>query len=220
MGSDRNSRIRRLTRDWLADVASRLPEDAVVLDLGCGPGRDHALFRGRKMVGLDRYAADNIQIVADAEKPLPIADASYDAVFSNHVMEHLCRPEDTLRECHRILRAGGTLMVSVPFMTKIHLAPDDFCRFTEHWYARVLSDIGFRDIAATPIGNLFDLYDVTRWARDEQLRNKSGGLRHVALRRLIQMQNLAQRGIDRLSGGLKDDTSWPLGYGVTARKPS
>lgn len=186
--------------------------------MGCGPGRDHSLFNGRKIVGLDRYERDGIEIVADAEKRLPIPDASYDAVFSNHVLEHLCRPEDTLRECHRVLRLGGTLIVSVPFMTKIHLAPHDFCRFTEHWYMRVLSDIGFQEIVATPIGGLFDLYDVANWARAEQLRNKSSGLRHVALRRLIQMQNATQRLIDRLSGDLKNDTAWPLGYGVTARK--
>lgn len=218
--SERNSRLRRLTREWTKAAADRLPEGAVVLDLGCGPGRDHYLFNGHRIVGLDRYAGDGIEIVADAEKRLPIPDASYDAVFSNHVLEHLCRPEDTLRECHRILRPGGTLIVSVPFMTKIHLGPHDFCRFTEHWYARVLADIGFKDIVATPIGGLFDLYDVTNWARAEQLRNRSTGWRHMALRRLIQLQNAAQRLIDRLGDGLRDDTLWPLGYGVTARKGS
>jgi SAM-dependent methyltransferase len=52
-------------------------------------------------------------IDADATD-LPIADAVADAVTMLDIVEHLDRPEAALNEAHRVLRAGGVLIVSVP----------------------------------------------------------------------------------------------------------
>jgi ubiquinone/menaquinone biosynthesis C-methylase UbiE len=48
--------------------------------------------------------------LADA-KALDLEDASFDGVFSNTILHHLADPRPFLRECRRVLRPGGTLLI-------------------------------------------------------------------------------------------------------------
>lgn len=50
----------------------------------------------------------------DLNERLPFAAASFDLVYSIEVFEHLHRPYDVLKECHRVLKPGGFLVVSTP----------------------------------------------------------------------------------------------------------
>jgi SAM-dependent methyltransferase len=50
----------------------------------------------------------------DVER-LSFADNSFDLVVSNDVLEHVVNPVQALREAYRILRPGGTLLITVPF---------------------------------------------------------------------------------------------------------
>lgn len=53
---------------------------------------------------------------ADLTKGIPHGDGTVDAVYSSHMLEHVTRDqaEFVLRECHRVLKPGGTLRVVVP----------------------------------------------------------------------------------------------------------
>lgn len=94
-----------------------------VLDLGC---RDGALTRayldGNEVVGVDvdrdalaEAAKLGIDTVwADAEKPLPFEDESFDVVVAAELLEHLKAPEELVAEAARVLRSKGTLAGSVP----------------------------------------------------------------------------------------------------------
>lgn len=106
-----------------------LPADALrVLDIGCafGFGSAAILARGpsaRVIVGVERDAKllERARrqfpwlsmIDADAGE-LPVADSSADAVLLLDVIEHVAAPERVLAEAHRVLRPGGTIIVSVP----------------------------------------------------------------------------------------------------------
>jgi SAM-dependent methyltransferase len=52
----------------------------------------------------------------DLRRPFPWPDASADAIYASHLLEHLSREEGAcfLRECRRVLRPGGILRVVVP----------------------------------------------------------------------------------------------------------
>jgi len=56
-------------------------------------------------------------ILHDLTHPLPFPDGSVARVYSSHVLEHFNYPHpllDLLRECHRILKPGGTISAAVP----------------------------------------------------------------------------------------------------------
>lgn len=85
---------------------------------------------------------NNPDILGDACS-LPIRTESVDTVLLFEVLEHTGAPEDVLSEIHRILKPGGTLLMSMPFLYPIHDAPHDYQRFTSHGLSRRLADQGF-----------------------------------------------------------------------------
>ena len=103
-------------------INSYVPAGGVLLDAGCGRGRTF-LYRRRlpavRVVGLDMspHARDNPNVDSQTRgnvEALPFADASFDAVLSTHVAEHLAHPEAAFGEMARVLRPGGRLLLLTP----------------------------------------------------------------------------------------------------------
>jgi cyclopropane fatty-acyl-phospholipid synthase-like methyltransferase len=98
-----------------------LPPGAKVLDAPCGAGAMVVSLRQR---GLDASGADlepeaqallgEHFCLADLNKSLPWPDASFDALFSIEGIEHLENRFRFLREAHRVLKAGGILIITTP----------------------------------------------------------------------------------------------------------
>jgi SAM-dependent methyltransferase len=69
--------------------------------------------------------------LCDLNADLPFADAEFDTVLLASVLEHVARPDTAWREAARVLRPGGHIMVSVPFLYWVHEMPHDYYRYTE-----------------------------------------------------------------------------------------
>lgn len=91
-----------------------------VLDIPSGAG---AFTQRMQKKGIEVHSADieNILMVenahfqmADMNKKLPYEDSYFCSVACIDGIEHLERPFDFVRECHRILRKNGTLIISTP----------------------------------------------------------------------------------------------------------
>jgi len=74
----------------------------------------------------------------------PLASDSYAAVLCSQVLEHSLSPEELLSECHRVLRPGGSLLLTVPFLWPEHEQPWDAQRFTSFGLRQRLEAAGFR----------------------------------------------------------------------------
>jgi SAM-dependent methyltransferase len=99
------------------------------VEIGSGAGRITRALAGHfeRVIGLDvspdmhdlaRAAIPgNVELVLVDSTDIPREDASVDAVFSTHVLQHLDDLDAVsayLREASRVLRPGGTVMVHVP----------------------------------------------------------------------------------------------------------
>lgn len=103
------------------------------------------------VTGKGLYAA-RPDIFADAAR-LPLNEASVDAVVCLEVLEHVSRPQAALAEFARVLKPGGTMLFSMPFMYPIHDAPYDFQRLTEYGLRRDLDAVGFDIIRLEKLGH-------------------------------------------------------------------
>lgn len=113
-------RVSRLKRDWSSTQASAPWR---VLDIGASSGVfvKAARSQGFECDGLEpsetgRAAAarEGIELQAGQAEELPYPDNTYDVVHAHHVFEHFVDPLAAARECHRVLKSGGFLLIEVP----------------------------------------------------------------------------------------------------------
>ena len=137
-----------------------LEPDTRILDLGCGPVQFRNLFsRFNFYVGVDFYPYDLVSVITDIEKRLPFADNSFDVVILSNTLEHVSSTGDVLKEWYRVLRAGGVVLITTPFLMRIHQAPYDFNRYTHFQLTRLLEAASFREIEVKSLGRPIDVYE-------------------------------------------------------------
>jgi ubiquinone/menaquinone biosynthesis C-methylase UbiE len=102
------------------------PARKTVLNVGCGHAMANKLprrFQGPdwQEVRLDIDADVTPDIVCSITDMAPVGNASVDAVFSSHCLEHVFRHEAplALAEFRRVLRSGGVLVVTLPDLQSI-----------------------------------------------------------------------------------------------------
>ena len=70
---------------------------------------------------LHDYGRPQELVYLDARKPFPLPDASFDLVFSEHMLEHLSYGDGLacLRECRRVLRPKGRIRIATPSLEQL-----------------------------------------------------------------------------------------------------
>jgi SAM-dependent methyltransferase len=96
-----------------------------VLEAGCGEGYGADLIAGvaRRVIAVDydesavahvRARYPRVEVIHANLTELPLADGSVDVVVNFQVIEHLWDQARFVRECARVLRSSGLLMMSTP----------------------------------------------------------------------------------------------------------
>lgn len=103
-----------------------------------------------KYLNLDpRYQPDYL---CSAEN-IPVEDETFNTVLVFEVLEHLEKPDIAMDEVVRILKPGGRLFLSVPFMYRHHRNPVDYVRWThEELFRKIETDRGLRIELLLPRG--------------------------------------------------------------------
>ena len=83
---------------------------------------------------------------------LPFGGGQFDTVLATEVLEHVDDAERAVAEIYRVLRPGGHLLATVPYLYPTHEAPYDFRRFTHYGLQRLLERHGFTDVEVTSKG--------------------------------------------------------------------
>src|SRR5215469_1210287 len=95
----------------IAVVASKAEGD--VFDYGCGCAPYRRFFsRCKSYIGADIASSQTVDRVLKDDGMTEELDESYDVVLSTQVLEHIKEPELYLRECHRLLRPRGELVLT------------------------------------------------------------------------------------------------------------
>lgn len=132
--------------DGLSEILTRYVRGRT-LDAGAGQLNARHLLKPHcaEYVSLDyTQTCAELDLVADMHDLAIIPSASFDCVFSSQVFEHLKRPEVAIAEIARILRPGGSLIVSVPFLAGLHEEPYDFYRYTPYGLRQLFEHAGFK----------------------------------------------------------------------------
>lgn len=151
---------------WMAAKATAIPAGSRILDVGAGTCPYRSLFahcqyvahdfkgyHGEKLGGGTEYG--NIDLVGDITR-IPAQDASFDVVLCTEVLEHVPDPVAAIMEMARLLKPGGTLLLTAPLGSGLHQEPFHYYGgFTRHFYEKFLPEIGVRVTELRPNGGFF-----------------------------------------------------------------
>jgi len=129
-----------------------------VLDVGGKKNNPRGSFRP-PIEGVESWEYLNIDSSTGPDyfafaEDIPVRSNYFDMVVMTEVIEHLDNPETVLRECFRVLRDNGRLIISAPFLYPIHADPYDFQRWTPEKIKKEFQAIGFKIDKMIPMGGI------------------------------------------------------------------
>ena len=126
-----------------------------VLDVG--GARQRGAFRrpaGARWVVADVERAFRPDVTADVQA-LPFRAAAFDAIKATELLEHVPDVAAALAECRRVLKPGGHVVITAPFLERLHGDPGDFSRYTRSMWERLLAAADLKPVTIAEQGGYF-----------------------------------------------------------------
>lgn len=159
-------------KSWIEKTLKRIPAGGRILDAGAGEqkfrkfcshleyvSQDFAQYDGRgdqRGLQTGSWNQTGLHIVSDIAA-IPEPDGTFDAVMCIEVFEHLPEPILAIKEFSRLLKPGGTLIITAPFCSLTHFAPFHFYTgFNRYFYKKHLAEHGFVIDELVENGNFFE----------------------------------------------------------------
>lgn len=145
-------------KSLLAAVTELKPKlHGSIVDLGCGTMPYKKFLFSEKIetyIGVDLKEADYQPDIYWDGKTIPLSDSSADFVIATEFFEHYFETELVLSEIKRILKPGGTLFFTVPWVWPLHEVPYDYHRFTPFALGKKVELVGFSNSVIKPLGGV------------------------------------------------------------------
>lgn len=218
--------------EWVGPQLKNLPEGWRLLDAGSGEQKYRPFCGHLEYVSQDHKAYDGhgdgvgghvpswtygeTDLVCDIAA-IPEPDASFDAVLCTEVLEHVPDPVRALEELARLIKPGGTIILSVPFCSFTHFAPYHFSTgLSRYWYEQHLGRLGFVEVTCEANGNYFE-YVAQEIRRLQQMATDYAG---TALPAVIKIASIIMiRFLSKLSAKDKGSKEYAsFGWHVRAVK--
>lgn len=126
--------------EWVTEKLSALPRGQLILDAGCGSQQfrrfcSHLDYRGQDF---GKYHCDQKATIGSMrERDYEYGHLDYtgniweidekvgvfDAILCTEVLEHISYPGKTITEFERLIKPGGSLVLTAPFACRRHMDP-------------------------------------------------------------------------------------------------
>lgn len=131
---DRNDKLEQVSVSLLRrSIIRQIPRNTrFLLDVGCGCAyiAKHFINSGTRVVSLDvaqanaekalkKYPSDNHAAVVADVFALPFKENTFDCIVASEIIEHTVDPHAFVEALKRVLKPGGTLIISTPYKEKI-----------------------------------------------------------------------------------------------------
>ena len=137
--------------NWILD---QLPLDAIVLDCSSGDRK----YPDERVLSFEYMPFELPDIYGDGHC-LPFADDTFDAVFSQAVMEHMRDPYLAAKEISRITKPGGLIYVESAFMQPLHGVPYHFFNTTIWGIQSMFNEVNVDTKCVEWFGSVADTFD-------------------------------------------------------------
>ncbi len=134
-----------------------------LMDFGCGAKPYKSLFTNvSEYVGVDyqgeghSHASEQIDFFYDGVT-LPFGNDTFDAVFSSEVFEHIFNLEEILPEINRVMKPGGKILITCPFVWNEHEVPIDYARYTRFALQYLLKKNNFNVLVTDKSGDFLSV---------------------------------------------------------------
>lgn len=192
---------------WLEERLRQIPQGSRLLDAGAGEQHfrrycDHLDYVAQDFAeyapdGLDsglqmrKWDYGKLDIISDITS-IPEEDASFDAILCSEVFEHVPEPVLAIKEFSRLLRPGGQLILTAPFVSLTHFAPYHYATgFNRYFYETHLKANSFSIDEISCNGSFFELIAQelrrVRSVGRKYSRGRPGFLESLAMRTVLKM---------------------------------